>query len=99
MRFLLYEIRLSAAIQIEPADASRSAPKWVRGVAVTADDRHAISASLDRTLKVWDLSTGQIIVTLETNTPLLCCAVTPDGRIILAGDSVGAVHILDWVHP
>ena len=31
---------------------------WVAGVAVTADGRRAVSASWDKTLKVWDLETG-----------------------------------------
>ncbi len=32
---------------------------WVYGVAVTADGRRAVSASRDRTLKVWVLESGQ----------------------------------------
>jgi WD40 repeat protein len=69
----------------------------VNGVVVTADGRHVVSVSHDRTLKVWDLSTGQALATLETHAPLQCCAATLDGTLI-AGDSMGAVHILDWVH-
>jgi WD40 repeat protein len=64
-------------------------------VAVTADGRIAVSTSIDNTLKVWDLGTGQTLATLKTNAPLRCCAVTPDGRTILAGDHGGALHILD----
>jgi WD40 repeat protein len=71
----------------------------VSGVAVTVDGCHAVSVSYDHTLKVWDLSDGQVIVTLETHAPLTCCALTIDGKTILAGDSVGAVHIVDWVRP
>jgi WD40 repeat protein len=70
----------------------------VNGVAVTSDGRFAVSASDDMMLKVWDLGTGQPITTLETHVPLNCCAITPDAKPILAGDSAGALHILDWQH-
>ncbi len=68
----------------------------VNGVAVTSDGRFAVSASGDKTLKVWDLRTGQSLATLEAHAPLYCCAVTTDGKTILAGDEAGALHILDW---
>jgi WD40 repeat protein len=72
---------------------------WVNGVAVTSDGRHAFSVSHDRTLKVWDLKAGQIVVTLEIHAPLECCAVTLDGNTLVAGDWMGALHIVDWVKP
>jgi WD40 repeat protein len=68
----------------------------VYGVAVTWDGRFAVSASEDNTLKVWNLRTGQSLATLEAHAPLHCCAVTTDGKTILAGDRAGALHILDW---
>ena len=68
---------------------------WVNGVAVTANGRIAVSTSWDKTLKVWDLRTGHAFATLETHVPLWCCAITLDGRTILAGDHAGALHILD----
>ena len=33
----------------------------VRAVAVTPDGRHAVSASVDGTLKVWDLEQGALL--------------------------------------
>ncbi|MDC0679321.1 AAA family ATPase [Sorangium atrum] len=53
----------------------------VFGVAVTPDGRTAVSASVDTTLKVWDLGTGQVLRTLEGHTEIVIgVAVTPDGR-------------------
>ena len=40
----------------------------VYGVAVTPDGRYAISASNDKTLKVWDWATGELVRTLEGHT-------------------------------
>jgi hypothetical protein len=71
---------------------------WVGSVAVTPDGRLAVSASHDRTLKVWDVSMGHSFATLRTHAPLQCCAATPDGKTLLAGDEAGALHILDLRH-
>ena len=64
----------------------------VMGVAVSADGKRAISASTDRTLKVWDLASGAEIASFSADAPLCCCAATPDGSIIVAGDAAGGVH-------
>ncbi|MCP4549293.1 MAG: helix-turn-helix domain-containing protein [bacterium] len=66
-------------------------------VALTPDNRFAISVSFDNTLRIWDLVTGRAVLTLATSTPLRCCAVTPDGQTILAGDYAGVVHFIEWV--
>jgi WD40 repeat protein len=61
---------------------------------VTADGQRVISGSLDKTLKVWDLETGNCIATFTADAAIFCCAVTPDGRTIVAGDVSGRVHFL-----
>jgi WD40 repeat protein len=54
---------------------------YVYSVALTPDGRRAISASWDRTLKVWDLDYGQPLITLDGHTDMILgAAVTPDGR-------------------
>ena len=66
----------------------------VTAVAVTPDGRRAVSASRDRTLKLWDLSHGKVVATFTADAKLLACAVGPDGRVIIAGDESGRVHFL-----
>src|SRR5260370_1059080 len=52
----------------------------VNGVAVTPDGTRAVSAADDKTLRVWDLATGESVATLEGHTsPVRGVAVTPDG--------------------
>jgi WD40 repeat protein len=53
----------------------------VNAVAVTPDGRHAVSASWDKTLKVWELETGKEARTLAGHLDRVrAVAVTPDGR-------------------
>ena len=49
-------------------------------MAVTPDGRRAVSGSRDRTLRVWDLESGQTVRTLEGHAKAVTAvAVTPDG--------------------
>ncbi|MBD2538676.1 WD40 repeat domain-containing protein [Coleofasciculus sp. FACHB-SPT36] len=66
----------------------------VNAVAVTPDGKLAISGSYDNTLKIWNLKTGEVIATFTGESPLLCCAVAPDGVTIVAGEVSGRVHFL-----
>jgi len=57
----------------------------VTACAVTPDGRRVVSASGDRTLKVWDLGSGRLLITLEGHAgPVTACAVTPDGRRVVS---------------
>jgi WD40 repeat protein len=60
----------------------------VFGVAVTDDGKRAISASRDKTLKVWDLDTGRVLQTLIGHSDFVRgVAVTVDGnRAVSASD-------------
>ncbi len=50
-------------------------------VAVTPDGERAVSASYDRTLKVWDIASGRSLSTLEGHSrEVRGVAMTPDGR-------------------
>ena len=63
-------------------------------MAVTGDGRRAVSASSDKTLKVWDLESGKVIATFSGEGSLDACAVAPDGMTIVAAGASGRVHIL-----
>ena len=58
-------------------------------MAITADGRRVVSASYDKTLKVWDLETGALICTFNCEGRLYCAAVAPDGRTFVASGRCG----------
>ena len=63
---------------------------------LTPDGQRAVSASADRTLKVWDLGTGRVQATLEGHTGYVNeCAVTPDGCYVVSVSDDGTLKVWD----
>ncbi|PTL76439.1 TIR domain-containing protein [Vitiosangium sp. GDMCC 1.1324] len=66
-------------------DPAQAHPDDVNGCAVTPDGRLVVSASLDKTLKVWEVKTGRKLATLVGHGESVNgCAVTPDGRRVVS---------------
>jgi len=65
-------------------------------VAVTPDGRHALSASYDGTLKVWDLESGRELQTLAGHGDQVTGVVTtPDGRRAVSSSEDGTLKVWD----
>ena len=72
-------------------------------MAVTADGQRALSGSDDGTVKLWDLESGQKILTLEGHRRVNAVAMTADGPagavgLICENDSAGSGERLDDPH-
>jgi len=68
----------------------------VRAVAVTPDGHHALSASDDCTLKLWDLATGQARRSFSGHAgPVHAVAILPDGQRALSGSTDGTLKLWD----
>jgi hypothetical protein len=61
--------------------------------AITPDGRRIVSASLDHTLKVWDIATGACEVTIHGVAQFRCVTVTPD--LLCAGNNIGDLWVLE----
>ena len=68
----------------------------IRRVGVDSAGRYLVTASDDKTLRVWDIATGQAVSTIRppaggTNEGMLfAVAISPDGNVIAAGGWTGA---------
>jgi len=65
-------------------------------LAITPDGRKVVSASIDRTLKVWDLDYGAEVQTLRGHTDAVTAvAVTPNGRWVISGSKDRTLKVWD----
>jgi len=72
--------------------------RWVKGVAVSPDGTWAASCADDKTVKIWDLETGECRGTLKGHTDQVrSVAITPDGKRILSGAADQSVRVWDAV--
>jgi uncharacterized protein YjbI with pentapeptide repeats len=70
--------------------------KSVAALAVTLDGRCAVSASIDKTLKVWDLETGAELRTLRGHSgQVRGVAVTPDGMHAVSASTDKTLKVWD----
>lgn len=68
----------------------------VKACSYSPDGRRIISRSADRTVKVWDSETGQLITTLDGYLDFVTdCAYSPDGRRIVSASSDKTLGIWD----
>ncbi len=68
----------------------------VSGCAFSPDGKLIVSASWDRTLKVWDSETGQSLRTLEGHSDsVIGCAFSPDGKLIVSASDDSTLKVWD----
>jgi WD40 repeat protein len=72
-------------------------PGPVRAVSFSPDGRRLASAGADGTVKMWDVATGQEMLTLERGHPsgISRVAFSPDGRRLASSSSDGTVKMWD----
>lgn len=63
---------------------------------MSPDSTWAVSGSADKTLKTWNLETGQCRATLEGHKGYVqCAAITPDWKRILSGSGDETIGVWD----
>jgi WD40 repeat protein len=66
-------------------------------LAFSPSGKHLASASLDQTVKIWDVSRGNELSVLHEEAGVLAVAISPDGRRIAAGSEDRTVKL--WTRP
>lgn len=68
----------------------------VIGIAITPDGRKAVSGSLDHTLRMWDLDSGECLATFKGHTAAVYgVSITPDGKKVVSGSKDRTVKVWD----
>jgi hypothetical protein len=88
---------LAASLKrLDDADRGRGHSRKVNSVAVSGDGRRAVSASEDRTLKVWDVRTGRELLTLSGHSEgVMAVAMSEDGQRAVSGSFDGTLKVWD----
>ncbi len=70
----------------------------VQCVAISTRGDRAVSAGVDRTIRVWDVATGeQLHILVGHDRPVNCLAITPDGGSIISGSDVKRFGFGTWL--
>ncbi|MDR3113955.1 MAG: hypothetical protein LBU25_00350 [Treponema sp.] len=68
----------------------------VNAAAFSPDGRRIVSASDDKTVKLWDAQTGRVLLTLSGHSDWVrSAAFSPDGRRIVSASEDGMVKLRD----
>lgn len=63
-------------------------------IAITTDNTKIVSGSDDKTIKVWDIDTGELLQTLEGHSArVMSLAVTPDNTKIVSGSADNTIKV------
>ncbi|KAF9442568.1 WD40 repeat-like protein [Macrolepiota fuliginosa MF-IS2] len=63
--------------RVNPVRVLRAHTRGVTSACILGLGRNIISSSLDKTLRLWDVPTGDVIHTLEASAPILCTSNGP----------------------
>ena len=65
-------------------------------LSITSDGKHCVSASADRTIRVWDLETGRCIKTIENlHSEVSSLSITPGCKRCVIGYCDGTIRVWD----
>ena len=78
-----------------PLWTSQGHTSYVWSVAFSPDGRYALSGSNDKTLKLWDVSSGQAVRTFQGHSHVYSVAFSPDGRYALSGSGDKTLKLWD----
>ena len=78
----------------KPLAVMRGHSGMIAAVAFHPDGKTLASAGYDQTIKLWDVVTGELRLTLAGHTAnIIALAFSPDGDTLISADDIGAVKL------
>ena len=68
----------------------------ITGLTLTPGGNRIATVSKDKTLKIWDIETGEHLTTYYFDGALSTCVMAPDGTLIV-GETLGRIHFLQLI--
>ena len=63
----------------------------VSQIVFLADGRQLVTCSKDGTMKLWDTRNWNLIKSFRETEPIFCAVISPDGKVLFAGDRSGRI--------
>jgi WD40 repeat protein len=87
---------LKRLCHVEPVTIRGQIGGWLQKVAFSSDGQRLASVSENKSVKVWDATTGHEVLALPCTEEVYCMAFRPpEGRWLVTGDRNGAVTVWD----
>ena len=92
---LPHDRRLTKGLSISyKSFAPQGHSSYITGVVITSDGKECISGSFDKTIRIWNLETGQCRRTLEGHTDTVSTlALMPGGKRCISGSRDGTARV------
>jgi WD40 repeat protein len=89
-----HSLRIWDLEHMTPVRTLRGHTAYVTRAMLLPSGRQLVSASLDGTVRLWSIHNGKELATFVADSPVHSCIASTDGRVIVAGENSGRVHVL-----